>query len=94
MRSQIILLTSILIFSVVNLLLTIKEIILYFHAKFSCGEHSGRILGESGPEEEGTGGVTSSVTPEEYNKLLEELNNFEMIIEKGRYLYNEESRNQ
>lgn len=87
LQIRVIILAFVLLFTIINLILTIHE--LYVH--LSCGEHSGRILGESGPEEEeGTGGVASSVTPEEYNKLLEELNNFEMIIEKGRYLYNEE----
>lgn len=89
LQIRVIILAFVLLFTIINLILTIHEL----HVHFSSGEHLGRILGESGPEEEeGAGGVVSRVTPEEYNELLKELDNFEMIIEKGRYLYNEEKQ--
>ena len=88
LQIRVIILAFVLLFTIINLILTIHEL----HVYLSSGEHFGRILGESGPEEEGAGGVVSRVTPEEYNELLKELDNFEMIIEKGRYLYNEEKR--
>lgn len=72
MRTQILLLTAILIFAIVNLLLTIKELILYYHENYSSGAHAGRNRGACDP----AGG--DDVKPM--------CSDFDIIIEKGKFV--------